>query len=74
MNTAVIDKVVEQLKALPNDLQWRVYEYTRTLAAFSRGVSSLRLLRFAGLFSVSETELMRKTIEEGCERIDSNEW
>jgi hypothetical protein len=34
MSTAdIVDKVVEQLKTLPYELQWRVFEFTRALTA-----------------------------------------
>ena len=29
MDTPIVDKVIEQLKALPQELQWRVLEFTR---------------------------------------------
>jgi len=32
MDTSIVDKVVEQLKALPSELQWRVLEFTRALS------------------------------------------
>jgi len=37
MDTSIVDKVVEQLKALPSELQWRVLEfYTRSIPFCSR--------------------------------------
>ncbi len=75
MNTPVIEKVVEQLKDLPYELQWRVLEFTRALAfSTPRGVPGKQLLRFAGAIPVSEVELMRQAIEQGCEQVDVNEW
>ncbi|MBM4465163.1 MAG: hypothetical protein FJ014_06385 [Chloroflexi bacterium] len=75
MNTFVMDKVVEQLKALPHELQWRVLEFTRALAvSIPRGVPGQQLLRFAGVIPLDDLQLMRLAIEEGCERIDTNEW
>ena len=45
---AVIDKVVEQLKDLPEELQWRVLEFTRAPAVSApHGVLGRQLLRFA---------------------------
>ena len=32
------------------------------------------LLKFAGAIEKSELDLMQAAIEEGCEKIDSNEW
>ena len=32
------------------------------------------LLKFAGTIEKSELDLMQAAIEEGCEKIDNNEW
>ncbi|MBI5300701.1 MAG: hypothetical protein HY868_01085 [Chloroflexi bacterium] len=49
MDTPIADKVIEQLRALPNELQWRVLEFTRALASSApHGVPGQHLLRFAG--------------------------
>lgn len=32
------------------------------------------LLKFVGAIEKSELDLMQAAIEEGCEKIDSNEW
>jgi len=75
MNTLVVEKVVEQLKELPYELQWRVLEFTRALALTApRGVPGKQLLRFAGALPVSEVELMRRAIEQGCEQANTDEW
>ncbi len=73
--TTLVDKVVDQLKTLPYEMQWRVFEFTRALAiSVPRGVPGLQLLRFAGAIPLDDLQLMRQTIEEGCERVDTNEW
>ncbi len=75
MNTPIVDKVIEQLRALPHDLQWRVLEFTRALAASTpRGVPGQQLLRFAGTIPREDAQLMREAIEQGCEQVDTNEW
>ena len=74
MDTPIIDKVVEQLKALPHELQWRVLEFTRALTLSApRGVPGQQLLRFAGTISPDDARLMREAIEQGCEQVDANE-
>lgn len=73
MNTPVVERVLEQLKSLPYELQWQVLEFTRTLASL-RGVPGRQLLRFAGIIPVDEVELIRLAIEQGCEQVDINEW
>lgn len=75
MDTPVVDKVIEQLRTLPNELQWRVLEFTRALAASApHGVLGQQLLRFAGTIPLDDLRLMRQAIEQGCEQVDANEW
>jgi len=75
VNTLVVDKVVEQLKALPYELQWRVLEFTHALAiSVPHGVPGRQLLRFAGVILLDDLQLMRQAIEQGCEQVDLNEW
>ncbi|MCS6844019.1 MAG: hypothetical protein NZ528_06805 [Caldilineales bacterium] len=75
MSTPIVDKIVEQLKVLPYESQWRVFEYTRALAGSAfRGAPGSQLLPFAGAIPADDLQLMRFAIEEGCERIDANEW
>ncbi len=75
MDTPIIDKVIEQLRDLPQELQWRVLEFTRALAVSTpRGVPGQQLLNFAGAISPDDVRLMREAIEQGCEQVDANEW
>ena len=75
MDASIVEKVVEQLKALPNELQWRVLEFTRALSLSApRGVSGKQLLHFAGAVPLGDLRLMREAIEQGCEQVDVNEW
>jgi hypothetical protein len=75
MDTPVIDRVIEHLKALPQELQWRVLEFTRALALSTpRGIPGQQLLTFAGTIPLDDVKLMREAIEQGCEQVDSNEW
>jgi hypothetical protein len=71
----LVDKVVDQLKTLPYEMQWRVFEFTRALVVSApRGVPGLQLLRFAGAIPLDDLQLMRQAIEQGCEQVDTNEW
>jgi hypothetical protein len=75
MSTMVIDEILDQLKSLPYELQWRVLEFTRALAlSVPRGVPGHRLLRFAGAIPLDDVQRMRQAIEQGCEQVDVNEW
>ncbi len=71
----LVDKVVEQLKTLPEELQWRVFEFTRALAvSVPHGIPGQQLLRFAGTIPLDDLHLMRQVIEQDCEQVDTNEW
>lgn len=75
MDTPIVEKVVEQLKALPHELQWRVLEFTRALALSAlHGVPGQQLLRFAGAIPLDDVQLMSQAIERACEQVDSDEW
>jgi hypothetical protein len=75
MDISIIDKVIEQLKGLPQELQWRVLEFTRTLATSSpQGVAGENYLQFAGAIPLDDITAMTLAIEQGCEQVDANEW
>jgi hypothetical protein len=75
MDTPILDKVVEQMRDMPQELQWRVLEFTRALAISTpQGIPGQRLLKFAGAISPDDARRMREAIGQGCERVDANEW
>lgn len=75
MDNSIVEKIVEQLKALPYEFQWRVLEFTRALVLSApHGVPGQQLLRFAGTIPQNDVQLMREIIEQECERVDTNEW
>ena len=75
MNTPILDKVIEQLKTLPNALQWRVLEFMRSLEHPNlEGVPGRQLLRFAGTIPIDDTKVIDETVKEGCQRVDGDEW
>jgi hypothetical protein len=75
MDTQLVEKVVENLKSLPQELQWRVLEFTRALALSTpRGISGQQMLRFAGALPPEDVQLIREAIEKGCEQVNANEW
>jgi len=75
MSISVIDQVVEQLRAMPQPLQWQVLEFARTLIDSKiQGVSGQQLLRFAGAVPSDVLQLMQEAIVQGCEQVDLDEW
>lgn len=75
MNIPIIEEVVEQLKVMPQDLQWQMLEFARSLAkAKVRGKPGQQLLRFAGSIPSDDLQLMREAIEQDCEQVNVDEW
>jgi hypothetical protein len=70
--TSIKDNIIAQLNSLPYDLQLRVLDFAKTL--IPRGVEGKSLLRFGGVISPDDLQLMSKAIEEGCEKVDVSEW
>ena len=72
MSISIIDQVVEQLRAMPQPLQWQVLKFTRNLVAGKiRGVPGQQLLQFAGAIPSDDLQLMQEAIEQGCEQVDT---
>jgi len=75
MNQTTIDRVIQQLQGLPERQQQQVLVYARSLRAeMPVGVPGSSLLPFAGAIPHDDLELMKQAIEQGCERIDRDEW
>jgi hypothetical protein len=75
INASVKGEIIEQLDALPYELQQRVLDFARALTPSApKGVPGKQLLHFAGLIQLDDLRAMAQAIEAGCERIDLNEW
>ena len=75
MTTSIADQVIEQLKILPQDLQYQVLEFARNLTSSKiKGVPGKQLLRFAGSIPKEDLQLMSEAIKQDCEKVDVNEW
>lgn len=71
MDASIIDKAIERLKTLPEELQWRVLEVTCVWAQSTpHGVSDRQLLHLADAISPEDAESMCETIERGCEQVE----
>lgn len=69
---SVKDNLIAQIDKLPHDLQVRVLDIIKSLTP--KGVEGKSLLQFEGSISADDLQLMSKAIEEGCEKVDINEW
>ena len=75
MSDNVIDQVVKRLRQMPEGMQQQVLTFTEKLqASLPDGVSGRSLLAFAGAIPADDLSLISEAIEEGCERVDTDEW
>lgn len=75
VDAVIQNELTTYLGRLPVEQQRQVLEFARTLvAAPPRGVPGANLLRFAGTIDAGDLESMSQAIEDGCERIDADEW
>lgn len=75
MSDALKDQILEQVDILPLEERRRVLDFARALAASAPfGVPGKDLLRFAGMFGARDARGIAQAIEDGCERIDPDEW
>ena len=72
MEDSIKDSLVAQLEGLSPELQRRVLDFAKSLGP--KGVEGKSLLRFKGLIPEDDLKMMSTAIEEGCEKVDSNEW
>ena len=70
---ALSSEILKTLPLLGKREQNKVLEYIKSLLNAKRD-GKAGLLKLAGTMSKKEAEQMKKTIEEGCENIDYDEW
>ncbi|MBO3457362.1 hypothetical protein G7B40_030425 [Aetokthonos hydrillicola Thurmond2011] len=75
MDTLILEQLIEELKVMPENLQYQVLEFARTLVGSQiHGVPGRELLNFAGTIPPDDILLMSRAIEQGCEQVDIDEW
>ena len=75
VNVSIKGEIIEQLDALPYELQRRVLDFARALTLSEpKGIPGKQLLHFAGMIQPDDLQAMAQAIEAGCERIDLDEW
>ncbi len=75
LNSTVKKDIINQIGRLDYEHQRRVLDFARALAVTGpRGVPGKQLLSFAGSIPPDDLEVMKKAIEDGCEKADLNEW
>jgi hypothetical protein len=75
VSDAVKDQIMAQLSGMSEEEQLRVLRVVRSMGERpGDGVDGRSLLSFAGAINADDARSMSEAIEEGCERIDPNEW
>lgn len=73
---SVMQKIDRKLEVMPIEMQRKVLIYIDHLSksGLPYGVSGKKLSRFAGVLTEENAQELTLIIEEGCDRIDDNEW
>jgi len=72
---SIRDELLEELGKLGSEDQHRVLDFARALVeAKIRGTPGRALLRFSGVLTAEDAEQISAAIEEGCEKVNLDEW
>ncbi len=75
MNSGIITEATEQMATLPHDLQEQVLNFIKDLKLSpGSGVAGKNLLKYVGLITLDDLQVMNEVIGTDCGRIDINEW
>ncbi|MFH0975655.1 MAG: hypothetical protein V1874_07710 [Spirochaetota bacterium] len=75
INSEIQKEIINDLSNLPIELQKKVKEFTHTLLLTkSKGIPGRDILKFSGIIDDNNAEELRKIIDEGCSKVDYNEW
>lgn len=67
--------MIKRLDRLPSEIQIRILDLAEAAAPSpQKGVSGKKLLRFSGILNADDVNDMTQAIENGCEKVDINEW
>ncbi len=74
-NLTTIEEIAERLdKLTPMQQKHILNSILSYLGEPIRGTPIKEFLKFAGTIPSKDLEIMKQTIEEGCEQIDESEW
>ena len=77
MKPAMTEQIMRDVEALPEDKQWQVAVFIKSLSAGVgfQGMTGKEAVRlFAGLIDEKSAPEMEAAIAEGCEAIDAEGW
>ena len=73
--TSIEKDILEEVHKLAAPQQERVLEFARSLVSDQPpGIPGKNLLRFVGIIDKDDLRTIARSIDEGCERVDRNEW
>jgi hypothetical protein len=75
MAAPLVSEILEQVKALPDNLQHQVLSFARSLRTITQpGIPGKVYMQFTGSIPAEDVEKIRRAIETDCERVDPHEW
>lgn len=73
--SAIKNELMHQVNKLSLDMQIQVLQFARALEITTHSQNSgSSLLSFAGCISQEDLRTMSKAIQDGCEKVDADEW
>jgi hypothetical protein len=72
-NTQIVTKLNEAINYLSKEQKENLLKFVESLIQKPKKSYS-SLIDFAGLIPLNDVELMKSAIEEGCEKINFDEW
>ena len=73
--TTVKKEILVHLEKMPEPLQRQVLGYIHRLESkTTRGEPGRNILGFAGAIPTDDLKSMAEAIENGCEKVDADEW
>ena len=69
-------QITKEIDVLPLNMQKKVLEFIKILRepTVANGTPGNNLMKFAGIMTEEEADELAQIIEDGCERIDYNDW
>lgn len=75
INSQIKENILRDLNKLPIELQKKVYDFINALLlTLPKGNSPKNVLSFSGIMNKQDAKEISTIIEEGCEKIDEDEW
>jgi hypothetical protein len=75
LDASIQNELLREVEQLSLPLQRKVVDFAHSLTeSKTKGTPGRQLLDFVGILSPKEGKAMTEAVQEGCERIDADEW